>query len=98
MSFPTVLSPWYVVWQPAVESVGGLATEAQYYEQRAADDPEGLLFSVSGWTKNPREAMLFMSLHSAARVAHAEGAQVRVLTTKEEADEFRQKENVSDGS
>lgn len=83
MSYPTVLAPWYVVQQMRTL---GMAGEMLYYRT----DEEG----KTVWTDNPHEAMLFMSLHSAARVAGATAGHVRVLTTKDDLAEFRAKEEV----
>jgi hypothetical protein len=52
----------------------------EYYT--SMEDGEGT------WQTDPKRALLMMSLHSASRIAAAEGAQVRVLTSKEEAEEF----------
>jgi hypothetical protein len=51
-----------------------------YYQH--AEDGDGL------WTADKKVALLFMSLQQAARVAGAEAAEVRVLTTRDEAKEF----------
>lgn len=86
MSFPTTLSPWYVVQrlgcdcnvaQAGVCECGGIM---EYYTN--ADEGKTLFQS------DHRRAMLFMSLAQASRVAASEGAEVRVLATKEEAAEF----------
>lgn len=83
MSFPTILGPWYVVQRlfrdPHSSNPDGVVPE--YYTAREDD-------AVAIFQKDPKRAMLFMSLASAARVALAEGAEVRVLTSKEEAQEF----------
>ena len=81
MSQPTVLSPWFVVQRlnhdfgTSVEDV-----QMEYYTSME----EGVIT----FQRSRTLAMLFMSLASAARVAAAEGAEVRVLTTKEESEEF----------
>lgn len=81
MSFPTVLGPWFVVQKMKDDgSISGDFVGMEYYTSM---DEGG-----STWQQDQKKAMLFMSLASAARVAAAEGAEVRVLTTKEEADEF----------
>jgi hypothetical protein len=84
MSFPTVLSPWYIV-QQQVEGERGLEGGTVYYR----NDPEG----AGTWTSHASMAMLFMSLQAASRIAHALGAEVRVLTTKEDLAPFRPEEN-----
>lgn len=79
VTHPTVLSPWYVVQQRNL---------------LAAEEYEGVLYyqssenAAEAWTTDKRRALLFMSLPSAARVASAEGAEVRVLTSKQEGEEF----------
>ncbi len=78
MSFPTVLAPWFVVqMQPKLD--GGM----RYYRT----DEEGKPI----WTESPGEAFLFMSLHSAYRVARATAGEVRALCDKDDLSEFRPK-------
>ncbi len=79
MTFPTSLSPWFVVQRTA-----DLDETVEYY----TNDGTG----SESWSKNPKQAMLFMSLSGAARVADAEGAIIRVLYSKEGAREFRPRE------
>ena len=84
MTFPTVLSPWFVV-QRITPGDRQLDTGEflEYYTAHEGDD------SVAGvFMTNAKYALLFTGLQSAARVAAAEGAHIRVLTTKEEAEEF----------
>lgn len=75
-SFPTVLSPWYVV-----QKLMGPMFSPQFY--RVEEDGTPAL------TNNSHEAMLFMSLQSAVRVAKGVAGEIRVLTTKDELAEFR---------
>lgn len=82
MSYPTILGPWYVV-QRLVSNAHRREVEAEFIEYYTSME-EG----EETWTPDTKRAMIFMSLHSAVRVAAAEGAHVRVLTSKEEADEF----------
>ena len=77
MSFPSVLGPWFVV-----QKFKSLAMLGEMYYYRSQEE------GGDCFTESKRGALLFMSLASAARVAAAEGAEVRVLTTKEEAKEF----------
>ena len=79
MNFPTVLSPWYVV-----QKFRTLSHLGEMYYYTAVEDADEDAFD-----EKPEKAMLFMSLTAAARVAASEGAEVRVLTTKDEAKEFR---------
>ncbi len=76
MNFPTVLSPWFVIQKVRTLSMLG---EMYYYSS-----------SEGGTTyeEDPKRATVFESLVHASRIALAEGAHVRVLTTKEEAKEF----------
>lgn len=84
MSYPTPLGPWFVVQRlargvtapPGVEYITGV----EYYTR----DGEGL----DVWTQNPVDALLFMSLHEAGRVASAETAEVRALSSRDDAKEF----------
>jgi hypothetical protein len=73
---PTVLSPWYVVYR-----FTGPATGIEYY--RSPLEEETNLFVTQRGL-----AMLFTNLNSAARVAASEGAEIRVLVSKENAEEF----------
>lgn len=78
MSFPTVLAPWFVV-----QRLHGPVADMQYYRT----DEEGKPL----WTEDQNEAMLFMSLHSAHRVAKAVAAEVRVLADRDDLLEFQPK-------
>jgi len=88
MSFPTVLSPWFVVqrfnWGDETGHNGPPIDPHMEYYTSAEDDLSGpaLFFN------DPKRAMIFASLQQSTRVALSEGAHVRVLTSKEEADEF----------
>jgi hypothetical protein len=84
VSYPTVLAPWYVVQRFRDDgSISGDYLPPEYY--RTDEAGEGI------WTDKKKDAMLFMSLQAAARVARSTVAEVRVLTTKEELEEFRPK-------
>lgn len=76
MTFPTPLNPWYVVQRLRLLDGDGL----EYY--RSTDDGAGM------FSADPHEAMLFMSLGAASRVADSESAHIRVLTRKEDLKEF----------
>lgn len=77
MTYPTLLSPWYVVVRTRYLDEG--------YEYWTTDG-EG----KDSWSSYPKQAMLFMSLLAAARVATADGiAEVRVIYSKESLEEFR---------
>lgn len=78
MSYPTTLGPWFVVQRLIHENDVILGLE--YYQH--SDDGEEL------WVRDPKLALLFMSLQSAARVADSTEAQVRVLTSRDNAKEF----------
>lgn len=77
MSYPTTLSPYYVVYRP-----GSKLGTLEYYRS-PADTADTKLF-----TEQRGLAMLFTNLNSAARVATSEGAEIRVLFSKEDAEEF----------
>ena len=85
MSFPSVLGPWFVVqrlrYTPAAPSDSDMPIEGVEYFQHSEEED-------ALWTTDKRRALLFMSLHGAARIAESESAEVRVLTTKKEAEEF----------
>jgi hypothetical protein len=83
MSHPTMLSPWFIVQRVRVDK----EIDASYVEYWTSDG-EGTL----AWSRNPHQAMLFMGLQSAARVAEAEVAEVRVLYNKDGLREFRPRE------
>lgn len=76
MSYPTVLGPWYVVQRLTHDANEPL----EYYQH--ADEGQEL------WTRKMKEACLFMSLASAARIAEGVIGEVRVLTSKMHAEEF----------
>jgi len=79
MSFPTHLSPWFVV-QRVTEG-----SQTDYW----TTDGEGTL----AWTTNPQSAMLFMQLSSAARVADStEDALVVAVYSKEALTKYRPRE------
>jgi hypothetical protein len=63
-----------------------------YVVQLLENSASGFLLSYysSGdqWTGNPKDSIFYDQLHVASRVAAAEGAQVRVLCTREEYEEF----------
>lgn len=84
MSYPTVLSPWYVVQtltrEGGVHDVGEREVYMEYY---AAEEDGSTVFQ-----QDKRRAMLFMSLRSAARSVREGIDEIRVLTTEAEAKEF----------
>jgi len=79
MSYPTTLGPWFVVQRISYSGLD-VPMFVEYYQH--SEDGDGL------WTHDKKVALLFMSIQQAARVAQAETAEVRVLTTKEDAKEF----------
>ena len=83
MSFPTVLAPWFVVQRlrPGDQLLD--YPPIQYYQE----SDEGMPM----WKDDPNSAMIFMSLHSAHRVARATASEVRVLVDKDDLKEFRPK-------
>lgn len=92
---PTVLSPWFVVMR------GGDGSAIEYYasEYERGKDEKIL------WTANPKQAMIFSSLHSAVRIATALTdpeeklfAWVRVLSNREDYSIFRDQFSEPDAS
>ena len=79
-NFPTVASPWYVVQQHIGHDENDVSAYTEYYtcDEQVKD----------GWSDRKGLALLFMSLPSAARIAAATNAEIRVLTTQEHAKEF----------
>lgn len=73
MSYPTTLSPWFVVQRLSPKG------HMEYF--RNADE-------TTEFSTTKGLAMLFTHLPSAARTATAEVAEVRVLTDREDAKEF----------
>ena len=77
MSYPTVLSPWFVIFRQRL-----IPGDIEFYRSpNEADDTE--IF-----TQQRAMAMLFTNIQSAARVAASERAMIRVLVDKEGAKEF----------
>lgn len=87
---PTLLSPWYVVQRNKTYKYNGPEphenTVQEYWS--VAEDEKG------AWTVDPHQAMIFMALISAKRIADAEVAEVRVLYDNTGYREFRPKEFV----
>ncbi len=78
MSYPTVLSPWFVVQRNASEE----KPSAPEYYTNANEGAEDQFTAVK------RDAMLFVNLAAAARVASTNVAIIRVLTSKDDLKEF----------
>lgn len=87
MSYPTVLAPWFVVFRIFYSVMDDSGFHRVYYSVNEEDNPV--------WTELPKNAMLFMSLHSATRIAQAEGtgAEIRALASKNDLAEFRPRED-----
>jgi len=95
VSFPTPLSPWFVVQRVKEEdgSISGDYLGLEFYSE-SIDIPgyrEGVEENivVQGFSMEPSHALVFTNLMNAARVARAEEAHVRVLASKEDLKEFR---------
>ena len=88
MNGPTLLSPWYAVQRytstcDLQENEQQCCTgrgEVEYYTSMEDGGTE--------FTRDPKRAMLFMSLASAARIADQSVAEIRVLTNNDHAEEF----------
>lgn len=76
MSFPTSLSPWFVVQRM------GKNGHMEFYRMPNNDEDKELFTQVKGL------AMCFTNLSSAARIATVEVAEIRALASKEDAKEF----------
>ena len=86
VSHPTVLGPWFVVQRlnegdPFVAG-GGPSDDVHMEYYQHGEDGEDL------WTRDKKLACLFVSLHTADRVAAATVGEVRVLTSLDHAKEF----------
>jgi hypothetical protein len=90
MNNPTVFSPWFVVFR---EGQSGTEMFREYFvaevEVPVVDPETSVLRPLVGFTRQPFEAMIFMGLNSAARVARAEGAEILVLTSKDDVKRYR---------
>lgn len=75
MSFPTVLSPYFIVFEDRPEG-------RRFYRSPVEAGPG------EEWTTDKSYALLMMSLSSAARVALTLNAEVKVIWTKEHLREF----------
>lgn len=86
MDTPTISHPWYVIQRLYL---GTLDQHMEYYVS-AQDSMSNAMF-----TKDKNQAMIFNILQFAARTASAEKAEIRVLTSKEEAAEFGRQDEIS---
>ncbi len=96
MSYPTPMNPWYVVQRLAHgpstyedEVIVGVEFYVSEVEVPVVDPETTVLRPEQGFTQKRHEAMIFTNLLNAARVAKIEGAEVRVLTSRDELSEFR---------
>jgi hypothetical protein len=74
VTYPTVLSPWFVVQKRA-------AGRTSYFSQ--ADNPDGIFVAEK------TQALLLVNLHAAARIAQSNEAEIRALVCREDYEEFR---------
>jgi hypothetical protein len=84
--YPTISSPWYVIYrlEPVLNVIG--PTDGQIYEVSyyvASQEGSDHIFSTK-----KMEAQVFDNMIAAARVASIEMAEIRALTRREEAMEF----------
>lgn len=77
MSYPTPLSPWFVVYR-----TGKTPDITEYYRSPENEQDLNLFTPLAGLS------MLFTNIQSAARVAASEGGMIRALVTKDDAKEF----------
>jgi len=86
MSYPTPLGPWFVVqrlnYGDETIAGGGPPTDVHMEYYQHAEDGDEM------WIRDKRRALLLMSIQQAARIAEAETAEVRCLSSKKEAQEF----------
>lgn len=79
-SFPTELSPWYVVSQ--FRTLSHLGQQYYYTSQIDAADLDEV------WTEDQKKAQLFLNLSSAIRVAKSLKAEVIVVWNKEQLADY----------
>lgn len=96
MSFPTPLSPWFVVQRLDRKDVDDDYSMEYYVSDVETSENQMATYGTTvvpadgtNFSTNKQLAMVFMNLVVAARVARSEGAEIRVLTSKEDAREFR---------
>ncbi len=82
MTYPTVLAPWFVVQK--LRSVN-VDPEGCVVREFYSIDEEGQTI----WTDDAKKAMLFLSLHSAYRVALGTAGEIRVVADRGDLTEFR---------
>jgi hypothetical protein len=87
MTHPTVHSPWFIVFRQQVDG------KREYYiadlEIPVVDPEATVLRPLVGFSLNPYEAMVFLNLNNAARVARAEGAEILVLSNEDDLKKYR---------
>lgn len=79
MSYPTPLGPWFIVQRLRYDDVDKLLGMEYYQSSEDGDEM---------WVTNKKQALIFSSLQHASRVASSENAEVRVLSSRDEAKEF----------
>jgi hypothetical protein len=87
MTHPSVYNPWFVVFrQPETGP-------REYYvadvEIPVVDPEASVLRPIIGFTQKPHEAMVFLNLNNAARVARVENAEILVLASKDDLRRYR---------
>jgi hypothetical protein len=86
MSFPTPMSPWFVVFRH--EDGGAREYYVSEVEVPVIDPEATVLRPEQGFTRKKAEAMVFTNLVNAARVARIEVAEVLVLSSKDDLAAF----------
>lgn len=79
---PTILSPWFVVSRMRSEQDKERDGDVAINEWYTCDDEKV-------WSTDRKQAMLFNSLHSAHRIARADGAHVVVVVDETDHAEYR---------
>lgn len=87
MTHPTPMSPWFVVFRHP--DFGQREYYVSEVEVPVVDPEATVLRPEQGFTLKPYEAMVFVNLVNAARVAKAEVAEVLVLSSQEDLSAFR---------
>lgn len=79
LTYPTPLSPWYVIFNAYVDEDADV--QMKYARPESLDGEY--------WTETPREAMIYLNLPSACRVAQSLAGDIMVLWSKDQLKEFR---------
>lgn len=87
MSYPTPYSPWFVVFRQS--ETGAREYYVADVEIPMVDPESAILRPLVGFTQKSHEAMIFLNLTNAARVAKIEDAEILVLVSKDDLRRYR---------